>query len=247
MSAAVAPDAPVVAAPPEPTPPKAGPDAELLAELLAHADTEAVKAAEAVLAQAQERMRAAQAAAAAADAEASAKSELPALVEVTYDGSKAVTPQVVAALRQKIRDAEAHASFTSAVVKRHADAVGRARDELDETKHRAWLPVFNAMITVRIEIARKVDRAILASDGGRDRNPAENEAIRKAREAAFEALRPRFEAAREAYRVALRSGLRAHENRFLAQEPSFPAREASERAWWGRAMSVEEFLAATRD
>jgi hypothetical protein len=143
-----------------------------------------------------------------------------------------------------VRDAEAFSAFAAAVARCHGDAVAQAKAELAETRHRAWSPVMEAAITLRIDTARRVDRARLASEGGVSCTPAQLEELRKARETAFEAVRPRFEAACQAIRTAIQNGLRPYENRFMV-EPQFPAREASERAFWGRPMSAREFIDAT--
>jgi len=217
---------------------------DLVAELVAHADTAAVEAAEAVLAEAEERLRAAQATAAAADdVAAKARAEMPRLVERAFAG-EAVEPQTIAAVHQRVRDAEAYASFTGAVVRRASEPVAAAKAELAEARHQAWTPVLEAAIQMRIDVARRVDRARLAAQGGTSHTPAQLAELEAAKTAAFEAVRPRYEAACEAVRVAVQNGLRPYENRYMV-EPQFPAREASERAFWDKPLTAEEFVRAS--
>jgi hypothetical protein len=134
-----------------------------VAEAVALADTALIAAAEAALAEAEERFRAAQATAEEADAAAGeARAEMPALVERAVAG-ETVTAKTIAGVRQRVRDAEAYSAFTAAVARRLGEAVAQAKAELAETRHQAWLPVLERAISMRINAARRADRARLAA------------------------------------------------------------------------------------
>jgi hypothetical protein len=154
-----------------------------------------------------------------------------------------ITVANVAAAQQRERATEAYASFTATVMRRRAEAVEHAQEELAEAKHTAWHPVLERAIQMRINAARRADRARLLGRWGTGHTPAQKAEMEAVKKAALDAARPEFDAAREVIAIAVRGGLRLPHNPNLAQPP-WPTTEQAERAYWRRPLTAEEFADA---
>jgi hypothetical protein len=174
-------------------------------------------------------------------ADAVALADLPLIAEA--ERALSVELRDVVPVRQRVRNTEAWASFTSAVARRLGEAVEQAKAELAETKHQVWTPVLERGVELRIAAARRVDRARLAAQWGRSHSPQQVEALEQAKAAAFDAAKPLFDAGNEIIGLAVRNGERFPTNNTFSQ-PQWHSREANEREFWRKPVSQAELADA---
>ncbi|WP_165943287.1 hypothetical protein [Roseicella aquatilis] len=216
---------------------------DVAAEAESLIDREPLRAAEAALAAAQSALLDAQGAAAKADLDhRAARDAFAALIEEGAAG-KVATREKVNATHERASGAARYASYLAAVAGRMAGPVEEAEAALAAARHAVWAPVAQHGIGLRIEAARKADRAKVLHSAGWGPTPATMAAAAEARNQAVEALRAQWERGNAFLDLAWREGHRPETERTLAR-PGWPSSESHERLFWRRPATAEEIARA---
>ncbi|MBC7858266.1 MAG: hypothetical protein H7Z39_05700 [Burkholderiaceae bacterium] len=157
---------------------------------------------------------------------AAAEADRAALLESAVQGAFVSALHFVGAAAAVVH-ATMYLRFNEEVVARLAGPLAAARAWLSDSRHQACLPILRAGQDHRIDAARLADRAALAPRG----DPATV--------AAMAAARLQWERGRELIRAGVTMGLRFPRHPIEA-EPTWPAREASERRFWARPVETQE-------